>query len=111
MKQINITKEQLDKLLSMNNPIIVYKAYIEAGDKIVCDDTNEVYLVSDSEQLEVIKYTMFSYIKINVDCIDLFDWEANKDRAFPDYVRFTTISKLEKIIQSKDINLNKSKIN
>ena len=106
MKIIKITKEQLNKLISMNNPLVISESDIDEGDRIICDDTNEVYLVSEKNKIDTIRYSMFAYIKIKGDYVDLYDWESNKLLTFPFLIHFTTISKLEKIIQSKEVNLN-----
>lgn len=108
MKQIKITKEQLNKLLSMNNPLIVYEKYIDEGDKIVCDETNETYLVTETKYpgTSGIDFEKFDYIEIKVDYINLYDWEKNKNSSWTDKINFSILLKLEKIIQSKDIVLN-----
>ena len=108
MEKIKITKEQLNKLLSMNNPLIVYNKYIIEGDKIICEETNETYLVIEVKYpgSSGIDFEKFDYIKIKVDYINLYDWEKNKEQCYPDNILFSVLLKLEKIIQSKNINLN-----
>lgn len=107
MKQIKITKEQLDILLNLSNPIILHKDYVSDGDFIICEENNRKYIITESFHIGYLDYDIKDFVKITAtNTIDLYNWKEQEDRCYPDDIYLTKISKLEQVLSSKNIDLN-----
>ena len=106
MKEIKITKEQLDKLLTTSNPFILNDTVIDEGSILICDENNSKFVVSKIEWLGNVPYSLKDIVKIEVEYIDLYNWEKQEQRCYPDDIRFYKLSQLEQILSSKNIDLN-----
>lgn len=106
MKTIKITKKQLNTLLSMNNPLILYRDYIVDGDVILCEEDNSKYIITEIINIGKFEHEVKDYIKITEQNINLYNWEEEREKCFPNDIYFNRLIKLEKIIQSKDIDLS-----
>ena len=66
MKEIKITKEQLDKLLTTSNPFILNDTVIDEGSILICDENNSIFVISKIEWLVNVLYFLNDIVNIEV---------------------------------------------
>lgn len=99
--KIRITKEELDKILSTKEPILVTNNEIEIGSVISCENTHEYYIVTSCQQKHKLYSWDTKYFIPNPNITIDLRYEIKKDWYF------TEIYSLEKLAGTLSIDLHK----
>ena len=104
MDTIKITKEQLDKLLSMNEPTIIVNEMcgVDKGDVLECPENHECYIITSCYKRFELNNLDKEYILPNPKNTVYLTNKARSDTWY-----FITLYRLEKLAGTMTINLCK----
>lgn len=105
MKKIKISKQDLEKILSTSTPIITYNDYLNDGDKIICEESEETYLVEDCYRLGSASYEIKNYLLLGKEIVDIYPYAQYSESSYAPNIYFTKLDKVEKLIKTDMIDL------